>query len=234
MWREFLSRRRKLLLIVRRRARRFRRRLAVLLLPGLPRRPQAGRARRGRGARPPRPQRQGVRRPRPRRRRARQAVRPSETRGGSVHRRRGPALPRSRRGGPAARPRRAVEQRALGRGRGGVEHHHDAARPQRLPRRAARPEADAGPQDPRGPRRPRDRRRVHQGPDPGDVPQPHLLRERRHGDRGRGAPLLRPPGQQADPAPGRAARGAAQGPHPLRSAAATRSRPGSAATSCSP
>ena len=62
-------------------------------------------------------------------------------------------------------------------------------RTQRLSRGPARPGAHAGTKDPRGARRPGDRGHLHQGRDPGDVPQSHLFRERRARHRGGGAAL---------------------------------------------
>ena len=145
---------------------------------------------------------------------------------GSVHRRRGPALPRARRGGPAARRGRAVEQRALGRRRGGLEHDHHAARAERLPRRAARPEADAAaarssrsasPTRSRASSpRTRSWRCTSTTSTSGTAPR---------GSRPRRGTTSARPAEQADPGPGRAARGAAQGPDPLRPAAAPEGGP---------
>ena len=171
--------------------------LESLRLHGMPRRrpPQLLPARRrARAARPPR---LSHRRPRSARGRAGGVEIPSCACTGCIRGGRGPPLPVARGGGLPARGGSDAREPHGAPDGPGVQHHHDAARAQRVPRAAAGQPADVRAQAARGARRPGDRARVHEGRDPGDVPEPHLLRTRRAGHRGGLAPLLRRAGARA-------------------------------------
>ena len=105
---------------------------------------------------------------------------------------RGPELLQPLGRGPVGHRARRGQQRDAPARHAGRQHHHPAARPQPLPD----PRAHADPQAQGG--RPRDRAgaRLLEGPDPGDVLQPDLLRGGRLRGGCGGAHLLR----QADPA----------------------------------